>query len=237
MIQTKKEIAYSQLRQKMVCGDLAPGSRLTEVALAQEIAVSRGPLREAIQQLASEGLVEISPGMGAYIKRPNRNEIHDLFEAREALESFAAAKAASSASEDQIQEMDDTLKTMLKILHEFRRNGIWEESQRRAMLTADIRFHEIIVRIAGNQRIQKIVSDCQMLRSIVDYNHSLALAQHSTVRSKAVTCLYHARILRAIKRRDADAARLFMAEHVRIARTKALATFERWQTLQANGAH
>ncbi|MGH3648121.1 MAG: GntR family transcriptional regulator, partial [Micromonosporaceae bacterium] len=74
------------LRELVLTGELPPGSRVNEVAVAQQLGISRGPLREAIRHLASEGLLELSPNRGAVVPAAGADDVRAMFELRTALE-------------------------------------------------------------------------------------------------------------------------------------------------------
>jgi len=90
---TVSAAAEEALREKILSGALAPQTRLNEVLLAEELGISRGPLREAIQRLASEGLLQIIAHKGAFVIAVEEAELRQIYELRIALETFAARKA------------------------------------------------------------------------------------------------------------------------------------------------
>src|SRR5438045_6948871 len=93
---SQKEHAYRQLRGRLLDRMLLPGDRLREIPLAEKLGVSRIPLREAMDQLASEGLVERVPGLGSYVRSASPKELRELYEMREVLECFAAEDRKST---------------------------------------------------------------------------------------------------------------------------------------------
>ena len=95
-------------------GDLAPGTRLVNRSLAKELGISFTPLREAINQLASEGLVEYVPGGGAFVRRLDRHQLAQLYDLREALEPFAAAEAAKHITEHELEELRGDLRGLAR---------------------------------------------------------------------------------------------------------------------------
>ena len=84
-----RQIVYEKLREAIVNGVLPPGSKLSEIELAEQMAVSRTPVREAIRQLAQTGLVTLSPRKGAFVTLPSLKDASDLYELRIALETLA----------------------------------------------------------------------------------------------------------------------------------------------------
>src|SRR5438045_8052609 len=103
---SQKEHAYRQLRGRLLDRMLLPGDRLREIPLAEKLGVSRIPLREAMDQLASEGLVERVPGLGSYVRSASPKELRELYEMREVLECFAAEKAAAAVTGAQLGRLD-----------------------------------------------------------------------------------------------------------------------------------
>jgi DNA-binding GntR family transcriptional regulator len=97
------------LRQLILDGQLKPGSRINEVELAASLGISRGPLREAIQRLRSEGLITSVSHHGAYVREFAPGEIRALFELRSILECAGAAYAARRRSEEDVQELRELL--------------------------------------------------------------------------------------------------------------------------------
>ena len=102
-----KKLAYDHIRMNLFNGNLSPGMLLSPVTLAKEIGVSHTPVREAISQLESEGLVEQLPRVGARVKVIDRRELEELFDLREMLEGGAAAKAAERITAGEIAELRD----------------------------------------------------------------------------------------------------------------------------------
>lgn len=89
------------LREQILQGQFPPGGRLNEVEIAGELGVSRGPVREAMQRLSRDGLVELQAHRGAFVRRLGPGEVRDLFEVRVALERTVARLAARRASDEQ----------------------------------------------------------------------------------------------------------------------------------------
>ena len=102
---TRKDEVYSALREAIVLGRIRPGAPLREVRLAQELGVSRTPLREAIRQLSRDGLVECLPNCGARVIQPTPKLVSDVFQIREALEGIAAREAAGAFPRERLAEL------------------------------------------------------------------------------------------------------------------------------------
>lgn len=91
-----RQIVYEKLREAIVDGILSPGSKLSEIELAEQMAVSRTPVREAIRQLAQTGLVTLSPRKGAFVTLPSLKDAADLYELRIALETLAVENLSAA---------------------------------------------------------------------------------------------------------------------------------------------
>lgn len=219
MVLTLKEHVYQILLEKLECGAVPPGERLSDEALAKEIGVSRSPVREAINQLASKGLVEYRPRRGSFVKLPDREEMEQLYEARIALESFAAAKAAERADDASLAKLEKLHEDLLGTVRECRRRPgkVADQELTDRFLKIDLDFHLHILTMAGNPKILAMVHDCKILIRVfghVPIEHDLRLM--------ANTYRQHSSILKSIRRRDPGAATEWMVDHIRAARTAVL---------------
>ncbi|MGA2519593.1 MAG: GntR family transcriptional regulator, partial [Acidimicrobiales bacterium] len=97
--------AYQQIRQGIVEGVYRPGERIVETRLADDLQLSRTPIREAIRMLQSEGLVHSLPNRGATVRALTAEDIGDLYEVRGRLEALAGELAASRATTEQIERL------------------------------------------------------------------------------------------------------------------------------------
>ena len=98
-----REAAYGHLRDSILRGSLLPGTRISEPNLAEQLGISRTPVREALQRLSQEGLVELTPAKGARVRVLSAEEVREVYEARAMLEGEAARLAAERASEGEMR--------------------------------------------------------------------------------------------------------------------------------------
>src|SRR5207244_781821 len=103
---------YDHLREEILAGRLKPGAELAEVALSEQLGVSRGPLREAIGRLASEGLVTVRPRRGAVVRSLSKEEFLELYQVREALEMMAVRLAVPKLAAGDIAELEQLIAAM-----------------------------------------------------------------------------------------------------------------------------
>lgn len=208
---------YEQIARKLAAaiaaGEYAVGMRLpSERDLAQSFAVSRPTVREAIVALELDGLVEVRLGSGVYVTHrepPGGAEAYkdigffELLEARRAIEGEASALAALRIDNSQLEQLG-------QLVEEMRRNN-----QKHAVVQSeetDRRFHELIANCTQNSGIVAAVEMLWDARSRSPQNRSMS----AKVRARGYQPVVdeHAAIVRALKRRDPDAARAAMREHL-----------------------
>jgi DNA-binding GntR family transcriptional regulator len=190
-----------RLREDILSGELPPGTVLSEVALARSFGVSRGPIREALGRLGSEGLVTITPRRGAIVAELTHDEFVEAYQVREALETFAIRLAVPRLGESDLAR--------LRELHE----EMVEHAQRgevNAFFEANAAFHQLLVAGSGNEKLE------EMYRLLMDQMgrylaRSLAL-RGSLERSIAE----HSAILEAVEAGDDGRAARLLADHIEV---------------------
>lgn len=152
-----REVVSEALRQAIKDGLLQPGERLMEIQLADELGVSRTPIREAIRKLELEGFVVMVPRRGAYVADISLKDVAQVFEIRGALEELAAGLAAERITPDELEYLE-------RILVEI--NEYIENDDFAKIVDADIRFHDVLYHASRNQRLVDILHNLreQMLR-------------------------------------------------------------------------
>jgi DNA-binding GntR family transcriptional regulator len=213
------EQAYKHIHGKLLAGELPAGQVISEHSLAREMGVSRTPVREAIQRLEQEGILEQVPRYGTIVRRPERRDLEELYQLREALEPFAVAQAAGRLSPEDLATLEklcEEIRTIATTLQQNPRTPLGPAVLRR-LLSADLGFHMVLLRAAGNRRLIKIIADSRMLTRIFGtprQEHDLAVLEE--------THRFHSGILRAVKRGEADRAQKLMAAHIRASMREAL---------------
>src|SRR3954453_3643034 len=138
---------YDHLRAEILSGRLEPGAELAEVALSEQLGVSRGPLREAIGRLASEGLVTVRPRRGAVVRSLSKEEFLELYEVREALEMMAVRLAVPRLRKEDFEELQRLNETMA------------QHAERDAVpqfFEANVAFHARLLEASGNGKLQEL---------------------------------------------------------------------------------
>lgn len=129
MVVSMQERVADVVRAGIVSGDIKPGAALSEVALADELGVSRTPVREALKQLSTEGLVHVVPRVGTFVAEPSRRDIVELLELKELFEGFAASRLAQ-------------------------RSTVADRSRLEAAAGETAAFHEAVVTAADHRKLQ-----------------------------------------------------------------------------------
>ncbi|MGV0852113.1 GntR family transcriptional regulator [Mycolicibacterium phlei] len=206
-----REYAYEQLRARIVRLELAPGTRLIERDLAEELEVSRIPLREAMQRLQQDGLVVMVPRQGAIVSPFTVDDVRDLFDVRESLEVLAARLAAERADDAGIEALTAQLDTARRAT----RRG-----DEPAIAAANARFHSIIVELAANPLLESILKP---LEARTEWLFHL-----TKDRDAGEQCREHEEMLDAIAGHDADRAAASAFHHVHSGRDVSLAMAAQW---------
>lgn len=194
---TLREVVADEIRQMIVSGALAPGERLFEDRLAEQLGVSRNPVREALRALEGTGLVEVIPRRGAYVSRFESDRARQLLELRQVLEAYAAELAAHHRT-------SDDLAAMRRCIEEGRRATAENDAVRAA--THHREFHLLIERASKNEYLEPTVAPLR---------HQTELVFSMLVDTRGVTGWdEHERMLDAIERQDADAARQATMQHM-----------------------
>lgn len=209
--------AHERLKEEIIGLRRPPGQRLVERELAEELGVSRIPLREALRRLEAEGLVVIVPRQGAMVAPFTAADVLHLLEVRESLETLAARLAA-----EHIRESGDHGLSAAREALDAARAGI-ASGDDHAVVDANARFHDIVVDLSGNPLLASLM---QPLAARVRWLFHLCQAAGITVQM----CEEHEEILDAITAGDADRAGDLSFRHVHATRESTLAMAGRWTT-------
>ncbi|MBN2295553.1 MAG: GntR family transcriptional regulator [Pirellulales bacterium] len=209
-----KQRAYRHIRSKLLDGSLEPGKRLSLAAMAKEIGSSHIPVREAVSQLRTEGLIDHSPGLGFFVRELSRKELAGLFQVREVLECLAATEATKRMSQADIDRLTQIFEQMVGMLRAMRDEGIseWTGPSVLRLSMLDLTFHAILVRAADNEVLARIVSEQKVLSQI--FGRPIGEEDSDMVKRLAMICRGHYRVLKAVRRRDHEAAGRAMSRHV-----------------------
>ena len=200
------DTVYQSLRQAILDSTIPPSERLKVEDLAEKLGVSLTPVRHAVQQLATEGLVEIKPRSGTFVTQLSAQNVEETFEIRRALECLAAETAVDKITRQDLRRLRELLKSL--------RKPVRSDRDRAAHDQDNCEFHRILIRASGNERLAEMY---EML------NAHLKIARIHAPREDWLSRLdeeqaEHEEIADALERKDADAAKQGLTKHIRRAK-------------------
>lgn len=188
-----KEAIYKSIKEKLLKVEIEPGSRIREDLLAEELSVSRTPVREAINQLAAEGFVEIIPRKGTFFVELTHNDILELLDVREALEALAVRKCIDKINSEYLKELENNIDQFEKALQEAR----YEECN-----VLDSKFHQKIAEITENS---KLIEFTHIIEDFMRIARNMEMVKGGKTKN-VVALKDHKQILEAIRSKDKDMA-------------------------------
>jgi DNA-binding GntR family transcriptional regulator len=199
LVRNASVAATEVIREAIIDGRLEPGRRLKEEELARELGISRTPIREALLMLQAEGLVDAIPNRGAMVRVHNADDLEDLYQLRALLEGYAARRAGTRITDDQVAELSASCD---------RFDALDSETELRELVRENMVFHSTILEIAGSSRlaamVRRVIELPLVYRSYIWYSPD----------QKRISGHYHRQIVTALTSRDAERAELIMKEHV-----------------------
>ena len=197
------DAAYEAVRQMILSGQAEAGSRLGEAELAEALGLSRTPVREALQRLGADGLVEVLPHRGARVVRWTAADLDEIFELRALLEPYAAARAARLGPDPAV--LDD-LRDRCAAMERAAANG-----DLGTVAQLNSRFHAAVIDASGNRRLPGILS------SVMHAPLILGTFRRYDAEAMARSMNHHQELVAALAAGDPDWAGSVMRAHVRAA--------------------
>jgi DNA-binding GntR family transcriptional regulator len=189
----------AQLRERIFAGELMPGTFLDEVKLAEELKISRTPLREALKVLTAEGLVRHEPRRGCFVNEVTEQDLDEIFPVIALLEGRCAFEAARNATDADLEALEDLHQRLSRHAKAKRINEYYE---------TNFAIHEAIIALAGNRWLAGVIGD---LRKIV----KLARLQQLHAPGRLEQSLSeHLAVFAALKARDPEGAEAAMRTHL-----------------------
>ena len=200
MYNTSSDSVYMELRGKILSRELKPAQRLLEVKIANEMGVSRTPVREALRRLANEGLVKIVPNSGARVASPSSHEMDNSYSVREYLENMSVELACRTGMDKRTLERLDGLV----------RDGdaAYDAGDVDAFLAANNDFHRVIAEAGKNYVLSEYVDNIIQRTNVYIYFYSKFIEAENKSSGE------HRAILRAIAQRDRIGAQELMKQHL-----------------------
>lgn len=186
-----RQEAYMKLRHWILDGTLPPGTQLRDKALAEQLGVSRTPIREALLRLEDEGLVKTKPNRSTLVSSIDFHNAFYLYSIVWTLERLALSQAFGAIKEEHIQTMIEANERFLQKM---------EAKDRFSALEADYEFHSVYIKLSENAEIEKIISEIKTKLKRLD------LYYFDKIKNALLSYEEHKQIIQALKKRDLSLA-------------------------------
>ncbi len=194
---------YTALKERILSKQFAPGERLNLSQLEEQMGISRTPLKDALNRLALEGLVDIQPRKGTFVVDLTPAEITESFDVRRVLEVYAVELAVQRITEPQLEHMHDLVKALRRLTDIEDWDGIYRE-----YCSMDHDLHRLILEIAGNRRLKEVWEKNNV-------HVEMARTRYGELeRERYRTQEEHEEILRAFERRDLATLQQVICHHI-----------------------
>lgn len=194
-----REIVFEGIRDAILNQRMKPGERVLENQLAEELGVSRTPVREALHKLEQEGLIYFLPRKGAFVSEISLHDIEELYEIRGCLEGLACVLAAKRATAEEFKEMEQCL---------IRENLYVDSQDVIATVTQDVNLHSIIYKAARNERL------FNLLNNLREQIYRMRVVSTSLPGRKKRSLDMHRKLVEAISQRNGAKARELAQKHM-----------------------
>jgi phosphonate utilization transcriptional regulator len=206
--QSLTSLVQEEIDRQITAGELAAGQRINEIALAERLGISRGPIREACRALMQAGLLEAVRNRGVFVRQIGPAEMAEVYDVRAALDHMAGRVLAERITPAQL----GTLKQLIRRM---------DQAAKRAQIAEyyplNLEFHRLIIEYAGNQRLARIY---QGLVKELHLSRRAGLVQGGGLH---ISNDEHKEIIEALEARDPDRAATLMQDHVLKGKKRALA--------------
>lgn len=175
-----RDVVFNTLRRAILKGELKPGERLMEIALADKLGVSRTPIREAIRKLELEGLVVMAPRKGAKVASITERDLNDVLEVRKGMEVLAISLACKRITGEELEKLESIERSFQSLI---------ESGNLTELAEMDVKFHDTIYQATNNQRLVQLLNNLreQMYRYRMEYlkdkrMHKTLVDEHEAIR-------------------------------------------------------
>ena len=189
---------YRILKSSIIKGNLKPGEKLSESKIAEQLGVSRTPVREAIQKIAAEGFVKMEPNLGIVVHNFSLKDLKEVLQIRRALEGLAASIAAEKINQEEIGQLEKNIEET---------NICVSKNNVVTYIKFNAKFHSLILQFSRNERLIKIGSQ------LVGPEHRFQIRALTIPGRLKYYLEEHQKIVEALKRRDAEQAARLSQKH------------------------
>jgi len=205
------EQIYRHLRDRIVGGELPAGTRIGIEALCRDYSVSPTPVKDALRLLAGEGLVELRPRSGTFVRQPTPQDLIEVFGLRQVIELYAAEAIIRNATVQQVEKLRRLLDRGRRAAHRENLSGAWRE-----FVLVDEEFHDVLISAAGNRHL------LDLYRRLKAHNLVTLIQFPDTPARMRRAGSDHEAILDAASRRDVRSYRTAMKAHLENAQANLL---------------
>ncbi len=195
------KIALKSLRDSILSGKLVPNETYNEIALAKKLGISRTPVREALLELSSQGLITFLPRVGVRVNHFTEQDVKEIFELRKAIELFAVAKVSKDFLRHDFASLEATLQSQKEAI---------KKENFLAFLNSDREFHLTFTKLTNNKRL---LTTLENIRDMIQVMSIRALAIE--IRAKEVV-EEHEKVIEAVKRGISEKAVQEMEKHLNL---------------------
>lgn len=183
-------------------GELKAGEKIKEQQIADEMNISRAPIREAIRDLAAQGIVEYVPKKGATVATLNEKSIRETYSLRALLEGMAVHLAIENITDEEIKKMEDSSKEMTEKL---------KEKDVEAFIEKDVEFHNFICEKCNHSKLQKLIKTF-----VIQTRLFMIMSKYNMLINSSLSKEYgvHDKIIEKIKAKDKEGAEKEMRNHI-----------------------
>ena len=194
-----RDVVFNTLRRAILKGELKPGERLMEIALADKLGVSRTPIREAIRKLEFEGLVVMAPRKGAKVASITERDLNDVLEVRKGMEVLAISLACKRITGEELEKLEIIERDFQRLI---------ESGNLTELAEMDVKFHDTIYHATNNQRLVQLLNNLreQMYRYRMEYLKDIAVRRTLAEEHKA--------ICQALRERNQQQAEKYVSIHI-----------------------
>ncbi|KIX11805.1 hypothetical protein X474_22275 [Dethiosulfatarculus sandiegensis] len=193
------EVAYKELKEKIITGEFLPGFRLKEEFLVKMFGISKTPIKLAIAKLEQDGLVVTLPRRGSYVSEINEETIKEIFSLREVLYSLAVKLAVSNISDEDFAKLEKVHLSMADDI---------ENISLKDYIQGDNLFHHMIIEYSGNRLLRECLNPIINRIEMLKYQSALSKERRKQA------CREHAKIVDAFRKNNPRAAETAMKEHL-----------------------
>ncbi|MBD8067924.1 GntR family transcriptional regulator [Bacillus sp. PS06] len=201
---TMTEYVYEELKSNILSGIYKPGDKLTEISLANELEVSRTPVRDAVHRLEAEGLVSLTPHKGITVKKLTKKDVQDFHQIRIVLEGLAAKLAALNATDQELELFKEFLIGMEEVYDREK-----EHEQYKEIAKKNVEFHQMICQIAKNDMLTKMLDSLSIPIAVARASNWTNFKER-----KNQAMVEHREIAKAIISKDAELAQAITEKHI-----------------------